>query len=332
MTGDPRPDAVGILGLGMYAPERVVDNHWMEGIVDTSDEWIVTRTGIRERRFAAAEDATSDLATRAAQAAMADAGVGPEDVDLIICARVIGDMMFPATAALVQRNLGARGAAAYDVVGGCSGWVYALHQARGMIAAGLYRRVLVIGAEVLSRILDFQDRSTCVLLGDAAGAVVLGPVPQGQGILSSHLGCDGNLWELMYLPGGGSRRPASHETVEQRLHYFRMNGRETYRHAVQVMEEASQVALREAGLTVADVDLFVPHQANLRIMQAVGRRLGLDDARIMVTVDRYGNTSSASIPVALEEARAAGRLERGSVALLVSFGTGLAWGAAVVRW
>lgn len=324
--------AAGITGTGSYIPERVMTNRDLELLVDTSDEWITERTGIRERHIAAPEEASSDLGVRAAERALSRAGVAASDLDLIICATVHGDMLFPPTACLIQHRLGADRAAAYDVIAGCTGFMFALHQARAMIEAGLYRKVLVIGSEVLSRILDWQDRSTCVLLGDAAGAVVLERVEQGRGILASRLGSDGSKGELLHMPAGGSRLPASEETVKAHLHTFKMNGRETFKHATRVMGEVSEQVLQDAGLGLDDVDLLIPHQANLRIIQAIAKRLHLPMERVMVNIQKYGNTSAATIPVALDEAVAEERLKSGQVALLVGFGSGLTWAGAVLRW
>lgn len=320
------------MGLGSCVPERVLTNADLERMVDTTDEWIRTRTGIRERRIADPDTATSDLAAVAAQRALDEAGVAAADVDLIIVATVTPDMPFPATACIVQDRLGARKAAAFDLETACSGFVYALAAGAQFIEAGVYDTVLVIGAETLSKIVDWSDRRTCVLLGDGAGAVVLRPVGPDEGVLSFHLGADGSGAELLKVPAGGSRRPASRETVEQRLHYVYMNGREVFKFAVRVMGEAAQAALARCGLTFADVDLYVPHQANYRIIEASAERFGLPMERVYVNIDRYGNTSAASIPVALDEACSRGLLRPGHVALLVAFGGGLTWGAAVVRW
>lgn len=323
---------VGITGLGMAVPERVLTNQDLERMVETSDEWIRTRTGIRERRIAGDDEASSDYAVRAARQAMAQAGVTPDDVDLIICATVTPDMPMPATAALVQAALGAHRAAAFDLSAACPGWIYAVVMAQQSIATGLYNCALVIGVELLSKMVNWQDRTTCVLFGDAAGAAVLQPVPEGRGILSSVLGAEGAGACHLYTPAGGSRRPASPETVEQGLHFVHMNGPEVFKFAVRVMNEATVQVVEKAGLTVGDIDLLVPHQANVRIIDSAVKRLGIPPERVVVNLDRYGNTSSASIPVALTEALAEGRVRDGDLVVCVSFGAGLVWGALVLRW
>jgi len=322
-----------ITGVGSCVPERVVTNFDLEKMVDTTDEWIRTRTGIRERRVAAEDQATSDLAVVAARRALEEARLDPADLDLIIVATVTPDMPFPATACIVQDRLGASRAAALDLETACSGFVYALATGAQFIETGLYNNVLVIGAETLSKIVDWTDRRTCVLLGDGAGAVVLQPAPaEDQGLLSFHLGADGGGADLLKQPAGGSRLPASEETVRSRLHYVHMNGREVFKFAVKVMGEAAQAALEKCGLGFADVDYYIPHQANYRIIEASARRFGLPMERVYVNIDRYGNTSAASIPVALDEAVDQGRIRPGDLVLLVAFGGGLTWGAAVCRW
>ncbi|MDK2784859.1 MAG: 3-oxoacyl-[acyl-carrier-protein] synthase [Bacillota bacterium] len=323
---------VKIEGWGKALPERVLTNHDLEQMVDTSDEWIVSRTGIRERRVAGPETAASDLALVAAREALAKAGLDPERVDLIIVATVTPDMAFPATACLVQSALAANRAAAFDLEAGCSGFLYALAIGREFVASGTYDHVLVIGVDILSRITNWQDRNTCVLFGDGAGAVVLGPAVRGQGILSTYLGSDGSGGELLCLPAGGSRRPLAPEHMEQGLQYIHMNGPEVFKFAVRVMGEAAVKALELAGLGLDDVTYLVPHQANLRIIDAAARRLKLTSERVLVNLDRYGNMSSASIPVALAEAADAGRFRPGDILVLVGFGAGLTWGASVVRW
>jgi 3-oxoacyl-[acyl-carrier-protein] synthase-3 len=323
---------VAIMGTGAAVPRTCLTNSELERMVDTSDEWIVTRTGIRERRLAAAEEATSDLATAAAERALDDAGVRPQELDLVIVATVVPDMPFPATACLVQKNLGAIRAAAFDLEAACSGFIYALTVGAQFVATGTYQRVLVVGAEVLSRIVNWQDRSTCVLLGDGAGAVVLGPGNGRRTLLSTYLGADGNGADLLKQPAGGSRLPASRDTVEQGLHHVFMNGNQVFKFAVRTMGAAIFAGLKKAGLSPADIDLLVPHQANLRIIEAAAERFGLSMDRVMVNIDRYGNMSAASIPVALDEARREGRLNEGDIVVMVAFGGGLTWGSAVVRW
>jgi 3-oxoacyl-[acyl-carrier-protein] synthase-3 len=322
----------GILGIGTSIPDRVLTNAELEEMVDTSNEWIVSRTGIRERRIAAEEETTGDLAEEAARKALAAAGLTPGDLELIIVATVTPDMPFPATACILQDRLGAPYPAAFDLEAACSGFVYALAMASQAIETGLFDNALIIGAETLSKITDFTDRGTCVLLGDGAGAAVLGPVEDGSGVLSSYLGADGGGGEFLMQPAGGSLNPATVETVEQRLHYVKMEGREVFKFAVRKMGDAAQEALDRCGMDFEDVDLYVPHQANYRIIESSARRFGLPMDKVMVNIDRYGNTSSASIPVALDEANAEGRINSGDIVLLVAFGGGLTWGSAVVRW
>lgn len=324
--------AVRIAGLGASVPERLLTNADLQRIVDTSEEWIVTRTGIRERHLAGPDVATSDLATEAARQALARASVAPEDIDLVIVATVTPDHTFPATACLVQRDLGAYRAAAFDLEAACSGFIYALSVGTQFVATGTYDTVLVIGAETLSRITDWSDRNTCVLFGDGAGAAVLRPSVPGQGILSTYLGANGQGASLMNLPAGGSRRPACTETVARREHFIKMNGSEVFKFAVKMMGDAAQEALRLAGLDKEDIDYLVPHQANLRIIEAAARRFDLPMERVITNLDRFGNMSSASVPVALEGAVDEGRIREGDVVLLVAFGAGLTWGACALRW
>lgn len=313
-------------------PEEVITNQDLEQIVETSDAWIRERTGIRERRRAREDQATSDLCLEAARRALADADVAPEDLDLIIVATVTPDMAFPATGCLVQDQLGARKAWAFDLEAGCSGFLYGLALGSQLIATGYARYILLIGAETFSRIVNWADRNTCVLFGDGAGAVVLGPVPQGYGVLASQMGADGAGGKFLFQPAGGARLPATEETVRRRLHTIHMQGREVFRFAVRYMEEVSLAVLGECGLQPADVDLFVPHQANWRIIDATRRRLGLPEEKVVVNLDRYGNMSSASIPVALDEVSRGRRLKRGDRILMATFGAGFTWGAAVLKW
>ena len=326
-TGRP----VSITGLGCYAPERVLSNDDLARMVDTSDEWIQTRTGIRERRIAAPEQATSDLCLPAAEAALRDAGVQAIDLDLVIVATITPDMLFPSTAALVADRLGARRAAAYDLSAGCTGFVYGLAQGYAAIAAGLAARVLVIGADTLSRIVDWSDRATCVLFGDGAGAVVLEPIER-RGFHAFELGADGAGGLELYMPSGGSRRPPSAETVAAGEHFMRMNGREVYKFATRVLLSSARAVLDISGKSVGDIDLYVPHQANLRIIERAAKKLKIEEERVFVNVDRYGNTSSASIPLALEDARAEGRLKDGMLVLMTGMGSGLTWGSSVITW
>lgn len=320
----------GILGVGSCVPERVLTNFDLEKMVDTSDEWISTRTGIKERRIADESKATSDYAAGAARRALERAGVDALELDLVIVATVTPDMFFPSTACLVQEMIGATRAAAFDLSAGCSGFVYALDVAARGIEAGAYRNVLVVGADLLSRVTDYTDRSTCVLFGDGAGAVVLGAVDEG-GILSTYLGADGSGGEKLCIPAGGSRLPAAKAT-DRGQHFIHMEGNEVFKFAVRIMPEAAQEAMRRAGVAPADVDLFIPHQANVRIIDAAAKRLGIESERVFVNVDRYGNTSAASIPIALDEAVGSGRVKAGDILVLVGFGAGLTWGAAALQW
>ncbi len=322
----------GILGIGSYVPEKIITNKDFEQIMETSDEWIVDRTGIRERRIAAAEQATSDLATEAAFRALKDGGIAPEELDLIIVATVTPDMSFPSTACLVQKNLQAVNAAAFDLTAVCSGFVYGLAVGSQFIQTGFYKKVLVIGAETLSRILDWQDRNTGVIFGDGAGAVVLGVASPGTGVLGVHLGADGSGGDLLKISAGGSRLPASLETVSQRQHFIYMNGKEVFKFAVKAMGDAATKALENAQLSATDIDCFVPHQANIRIIQSAAKRLGISMEKVVVNVDKYGNTSAASIPIALDEAVKTGRVKNGDTVLLVGFGGGLTWAASVIKW
>ena len=328
-TANGRP--VSITGLGAYAPERVMTNADIAELVETSDEWVVERTGIRERRIAAPGEAMTDLALPAARAALAQAGVRAEDVDLILVATVTPDTMFPTTSALLAEALGARNAAAYDLLAGCTGFVYALAQAYGMVAAGLSQRALVVGGDVLSRIIDWTDRSTCVLFGDGAGAVVVEPVETG-GFRGFELGADGGGGEHLVLPAGGSRLPTSPDTVAAGQHFVKMNGREVFKFATRVLVSSAERVLDECGVRMEDVDVYVPHQANVRIIDHASRKLGVPQERVVVNVDRYGNTSSGSIPLALADALADGRLRPGVLVLMTGMGAGLTWGSALMEW
>ncbi|WP_310550043.1 beta-ketoacyl-ACP synthase III [Paenibacillus glufosinatiresistens] len=323
---------VGIIGTGKYVPERILTNSDLEQMVETNDEWIVSRTGIRERHIAAPEEATSDLAYQAALKALETANMKAEELDLIIVATITPDTSFPSTACILQDKLGACRAAAFDLSAACSGFVYSLATAVGMIQNGMYNNALVIGADTLSRITDYTDRNTCVLFGDGAGAVIIGEVPEGRGFRSFDLGAEGAGGSLLKLEGGGSRLPASSETVEGKKHFIYMNGREVFKFAVRVMGTATERVLAKAGLTKADIDLFVPHQANVRIIQSAMQRLELPEEKCVVNVDRYANTSAASIPLALVEAAEQGRMKEGDTVLMVGFGGGLTWGASVLIW
>jgi 3-oxoacyl-[acyl-carrier-protein] synthase-3 len=316
---------VGITGLGTHVPARVLTNEELEGLVATSDEWILERTGIRERRIAADDEALTDIALPAAREALAEAGIDAADVDLVICATVTPDMMFPTSSALLADTLGARDAAAYDLLAGCTGFIYAIAQAYGMLAAGLSRRALVIGGDVLSKILDWTDRSTLVLFGDGAGAVVMEPVERG-GFLGFELGADGGGGEHLWLPGSGSRR------FDEPDGLVKMNGREVFKFATRVLVSSAQAVLERCGREVDEVDVYVPHQANKRIIDHAVAKLGIAPEKTIVNVDRYGNTSSGSIPLALADARAEGRLRDGSLVLMTGMGAGLTWGSALVEW
>lgn len=322
---------VGIIGLGSYLPEKVLTNKDLEKMVDTTDEWIITRTGIKERRIARSDEATSDMATEAAKRALKDANLTAEDIDLIIVATITPDMFFPATACLVQEKIGARMVPAFDVSVACSGFIYGLAIANQFISSGTYKHALVIAAEKLSAITDWTDRNTCVLFGDGAGAAVLGPVEQG-GILSVHLGANGKAGDLIKLPAGGSRIPATKKSIESNLHFIKMNGAELFKHAVKIMAEAALEATKPLGLQASDISLVIPHQANARILNAVAKRMGLTEDKIYLNLDKYGNMSAASSAVALVEAVKEGRIKKGQKILLDAFGGGLTWGAMVIEW
>ena len=321
-----------ITGVGAYAPKQVLTNHDLEKMVETSDEWVVQRTGIRERHIAEEGEVTSDLAVRAAQQALERAGVEPDEVDFIVVGTTSSDMPFPSTANFVQHKLGARRAGSVDVWAACTGSVYGLSIGAQYIQTGRYRTVLTIGAETLSRITDWTDRGTCVLLADAAGAAVLRPSQDGSGILDTDLYSDGQYWELLYQPGGGSKHPVSHETVEKRMHYVRMKGNEVFKVAVRMLTDCSLAILERNGLRPEEVDLFIPHQANLRIIEATAKRLRFPMEKVFVNIDRYGNTGAASIYLALEEAWSRGRISPGDLLLFAAFGGGFTWGSALVRW
>ncbi|WP_139330085.1 beta-ketoacyl-ACP synthase III [Paenibacillus odorifer] len=323
---------VGIIGTGKYVPEKILTNSDLEKIVETNDEWIVSRTGIRERHIAAPHEATSDLAYEAALKALNSAGMKAEDLDLIIIATVTPDSSFPSTACILQDKLGAKGAAAFDLSAACSGFVYSLATAVGFIQNGMYNNALIIGADTLSRITDYTDRNTCVLFGDGAGAVIIGEVPEGRGFQSFDLGAEGSGGNLLKLEAGGSRLPASQQTVEDKKHFIYMNGREVFKFAVRVMGSATERVLTKAGLGKEDIDLFVPHQANIRIIQSAMQRLDLPPEKCVINVDKYANTSAASIPLALVEAAEEGRMKEGDTVLMVGFGGGLTWGASVLIW
>ncbi|WP_144933241.1 beta-ketoacyl-ACP synthase III [Paenibacillus sp. 32O-W] len=323
---------VGIIGTGKYVPERVLTNQDLEKMVDTNDEWISTRTGIKERRLASEHEASSDLAFQAAQVALEQAGITAEQLDLILVASITPDMAFPSTACILQDRLGAKKAAAFDLSAACSGFIYGLANASNFIAMGTYKYALVVGAECLSKITDYTDRNTCILFGDGAGAAVLGPVAEGRGFRSFELGADGSGGELLKIAGGGSRCPASPASLEQKQHYIYMAGKEVFKFAVKIMGSAAEEALNKAGISKSEIDLLVPHQANIRIIQAALNRLELPEDKCMINLQKYGNVSAASIPIALAEAVEEGRVKEGDCIVLVGFGGGLTWGASVLIW
>ena len=323
---------VSIAGVGSYVPEKILTNAELEKLVETSDEWITSRTGIKERHIAAKDEFTSDLATKAAERAMKSAGVTADQIDLIIVATITPDMPFPSTACLVQQKIGATRAAAFDLEAACSGFIYGLEVGQQFIMSRTYDTVLVIGAEKLSSIIDWKDRNTCVLFGDGAGAVILQNREKSHGLLTAVMGADGSKANLLYMPGGGSRCPATSESVDARLHYLRMEGKETFKHAVQAMVSAATEAMRRCDVDITKIKCVIPHQANRRILDAVGERLGATPEQVFCNVDRIGNTSAASVAIALDEAVNTGKIQRGDLVLLVVFGAGLTWGAAVIEW
>jgi 3-oxoacyl-[acyl-carrier-protein] synthase-3 len=321
-----------IIGVGAYAPKRILTNHDLEKMVDTSEEWIVQRTGIRERHIADETEAASDLGLKAAQQALDRAQVLPEEIDLIVVGTTTGDMAFPTTGNILQHQLGCRNAGSMDLYAACAGSVYSLSVGTQYIETGKYRTVLCVGAECLSRITDYTDRGTCILLADAAGAAVLRATDGQAGILDTDLYSDGRYGDLLIQPAGGSRNPASHETIDRRLHFARMKGNEVFKVAVRMFEDCARRILDRHGFTADDLDVFVPHQANLRIIEAAVKRLKLPWERVVINVDRYGNTGAASVYVALEEALATRRIKPGDLVLLAAFGGGFTWGAVLLRW
>jgi len=321
-----------ITGTGFAVPEKILTNADLEKMVDTSDEWIIARTGIKNRYIASEGEYTSTFATRAAEKAMAMAGVTAEEIDLLIVATVTPDFPFPSTACIVQNNLKALKAVAFDISAACTGFLYALSIVDKFIRTGSIQKALVIGAEVLSRVVDWTDRNTCCLFGDGSGAVVVESVTEETGIMSTHIHSDGSYWQLLHQPGVGNRNPASVKVLEERLAYINMQGNEVFKLAVRGMEEAALEALSANNLTTAAIDLFIPHQANRRIIDAIGKRLGLNEEQLYVNLENYGNTSSASIPIALDEVIRSGRVKEGDILLLDAFGAGLTWGATLIRW
>ncbi len=323
---------VSIIGTGSYLPERVLSNADLEKMVETNDEWIVSRTGIKERRIAADDESTSDLAAKAALAAMENAGITADEIDLILVATVTPDMFFPSTACFVQNKIGAKNAACFDVSAACSGFLYAVEIAQQFITSHTYDTILVIGAEKLSSIVDWTDRNTCVLFGDGAGAAILRHRGGGHGVISTFMGSDGALSDILYIPGGGSKFPINKDNADQRLNCIKMNGKETYKHAVTSMMEATQRVLADANLKPEDLACIIPHQANLRIIEAIAHRLKIPMDRFMINLDRYGNTSAAAVAIALDEANRTGRMQVGDYVLLVVFGGGLTWASSVIQW
>jgi 3-oxoacyl-[acyl-carrier-protein] synthase III len=323
---------VSIVGTGSYVPERILTNRELEKMVETSDEWIRTRTGILERRIAAPDETTSDMATKAALAAMSQAKVKAEEIDLIIVATVTPDMFFPATACWVQKKLGAVRAACFDVSAACSGFLYAIEIAQQFISNHVYNTVLVIGADKLTSIVDWSDRNTCVLFGDGAGAAILRNRGASHGVIATHMGSDGEFTDILFMPGGGSRCPITLGNVDQKLNTIKMLGKETYKQAVTVMSEAADRALESAGLKYDDIACVIPHQANMRIIEAIAHRMRLPMAKFYVNLEKYGNTSAAAVAIALDEAHRSGRFKIGDYILLVVFGGGLTWASSVIQW
>ena len=321
-----------ITGTGSYAPKKVITNHDLEKLVDTSDQWITERTGIRERRVVEKGQTTSDLAYEASHRALKAAGLSAQDLDLILVATVTPDTYLPSLACVLQDKLHAKKAAAFDIFAACSGFIYGLAVAQAFIESGMYANILLVGAEVLSRFTDWEDRNTCVIFGDGAGAVVLQKHAGKRGVLSTHLHSDGSFGDFITVPGGGALHPPSHETVNKKMHYIKMRGNETFKVAVRALEDVVQEALEHNKVKAEDIDLLVPHQANLRIIQAMAQRLNMPMEKVVVTIDKYGNTSAASIPMALDEAVRDGRIKENNLILLEAFGGGLTWASALLRW
>lgn len=325
-------NSAGILGLGYYVPEKILTNADIEKLVDTNDEWITERTGIKERRICAPEQATSDLALIAAQRALKDANVSAEELDMIIVATISADNNTPSTACILQEKMGAVNAAAFDLSAACSGFVYGSAIASQFIETGVYKKVLVVGAETLSKFVNWEDRNTCIIFADGAGAAVFGVVEDGYGVLSFDLGADGSGAETIEIPGGGSRHPVDQESIDNHMHYLHMNGKETFRFAVKIMGSTVIKSLERAGLTKEDIDYLIPHQANIRIIQSAAKRLHLPMEKVFVNVEKYGNTSAASIPIAMAEAEQQGKLKKGEIIALSGFGAGLTWASCIMKW
>ncbi len=321
-----------IISTGSYLPEKILTNFDLEKIVDTSDKWITERTGIKERRIASKNQAASDLAYEASRLTLEKASLKAEDIDLLIVATVTGDMPFPSTACILQHRLGAKNAAAFDINAACSGFLYGLYVADSFVKSGMHKRVLIIGVEVLSKITDWDDRTTCVLFGDGAGAAIVEPTEEERGIISMHINSDGGMWDLLHIPGGGSRCPVSKDSLDKRLHYIKMKGNETFKVAVRTLEDLVLRILKDNKLDPSQLSLLIPHQANLRIIQATADRLGLPMDKVLININKYGNTSAASIPIALDEAVMTGRIKDGDYILLEAFGGGLTWASALIKW
>jgi len=322
----------GILGMGHSFPDGLLTNADLERIVETSDEWITTRTGIKQRHKAAPDEYTSMFGTRAAKQALERAGLAPEEIDLIVCATTTPDQIMPSTGVLIQAQLGAVNAAGMDISAACSGFIYGISMVESMIKTGRIRNALVIGAEVLTKYVDYTDRSTCVIFGDGAGAAVLGPVPEGEGILATKIRSDGRYEEQLYCPAGGTKMGTSHETIDQGMHFFKMKGNELFKVAVRSMADISAEMVATAGLTLDDIDVVIPHQANQRITDAVAERLGVDPEKVVSNIAQHGNTSAASIPIAMDECIQSGRIKKGSTVLLTAFGGGVTWGGTVIKF
>ncbi|UCH45777.1 MAG: ketoacyl-ACP synthase III [Nitrospiraceae bacterium] len=321
-----------ITGTGSYLPERIISNDDLAKTVHTSDEWIIERTGIKERRVAGDDETTSDMCFQAAGKALEASGTFPEEIDLVIVATMSGDMPMPATASFLQQRIGAVNAGAFDVNAACSGFLYGLSVADNFIKGGTFRKILLVGAEMNSKFLDWEDRSTCVLFGDGAGAVIMEPAGDDSGVLSTHLSSDGSMWDFICVPGGGSKYPSSHETVKDGMHFIKMRGNETFKVAVRTLEKLVMDTLAANNMKPSDLAMLIPHQANLRIISATAKRLNLPMSRVAVNLDKFGNTSSASIPIALDEVVREGRIKEGDYILLEAFGGGLTWASALIKW
>ena len=321
-----------ITGIGSYLPNKVLTNYDLEKMVDTSNDWIIQRTGIKERRIVENGVTTSDLATQASLRAMEDAGVSPKDLDMIITSTITPDHIFPSTSCYIQQKIGATRACAFDILAACAGFIYAMSIGQSFINSGAMKTVLVVGAECLSKITDYTDRATCVLFGDGAGAVIIQRNPVKHEILSSSLAADGSEADVLIMPGGGAKNPASLESIQQRLHYIQFRGKEVFKLAINNITNLILETTKENGLTLDDIDLIIPHQSNLRIIEATMEKLGLPMEKAFVNIDKYGNTSSASVPIAIDEARKDGRLRKGNIVMLVAFGGGLTWGSSLIRW